>query len=72
MHRFKYPFKKEYLRGLGRYEAYTTDYHSSNTVLWSKKCFLNVRLKNTKIKVISYLKNIVTRFFAFTDKNVSI
>ena len=53
MHRFKYPFKKEeYLRGACRYEAYTTDYHSSNTVLWSKEMFFKRSFKKTSFQTI--------------------
>lgn len=64
MHRFKYPFKKRIPSGACRYEAYTTDYHSSNTVLWSKEMFFKRSFKKHKDKSYFLSKKYCDSFFS--------
>ena len=78
MHRFKYPFKKKNtFGGLPLRSSYTTDYHSSNTVLWSKEMFLNVRLKNIfsndfKLFIFVYIYNYIICTYPQIDTFLSV
>lgn len=49
--------------GACRYEAYTTDYHSSNTVLWSKEMFFKRSFKKHKDKSYFLSKKYCDSFF---------
>lgn len=63
--------------GACRYEAYTTDYHSSNTVLWSKEMFFKRSFKNIfsndfKLFLFVYIYNCIICAYPQIDTFLSV